>query len=510
MSGRGSEPSAPGPQPGRVESSADEIRRDAGDLRKGVAINLVGYAIKLAYPLLSWVAVYFYGSRNYGFFVAGQATIMIAFRVSVLGLDKGMWWWVPRQPAGQSFAGLGSVLVWVTGLSALSTAACFAAAPLLADWGNEPEAISGLRWLALSIVPMALLEVLVGAALGKRKMAAQVLIKDGFVPTATVALALLLYAAGMRVNGLPLGFVLARTCGVLAAAAFLWRKTDVALADLRPGGMPAPLLRYSLPLWLSELGNAFMQRMDILVLSALTRPEVVGAYGVVLLVGNTLKSIRAAFDPIMIVILSEISALDDRERMTRSFSHASWLVLATQIPVYVVLLLFSQQVLPLLGAGYEQTADGVLIVASFSLVFTFSGMHGHVIRAYGRTDWVLLSVVFTASLQGLLLYLLIPGYGMIGATLAVGLAYLPQNVALMVASRSLAGSFLYDRRIWELLALAAVSSAVALLAWLLVTPLGDAYGRVAAACSFAAVYAWGIRRELRKVRLPAINRVISV
>ena len=59
----------------------------------------------------------------------------------------------------------------------------------------------GLRWLALGIVPMTWIEVLVGATLGKRKMEAQVLVKDGFVPIATAALALPLYWLGMRVNG---------------------------------------------------------------------------------------------------------------------------------------------------------------------------------------------------------------------------------------------------------------------------------------------------------------------
>jgi O-antigen/teichoic acid export membrane protein len=491
MSGRVPERGEPPPDASAARLS-DDIERDARDLRRGVAINLLGYAIKIGNPVLTWAALYLYGSRNYGFFVAGQATVMIAFRICVLGFDKSLWWWVPQQQPGRAFTGLGSALLWTTLLGLLVSLGCFVGAPVLADWGDEPDAVLGLRWLALGIVPMAWIEVLVGAALGKRKMAAQVLVKDGFVPVATAALALPLYWLGMRVNGLPLAFVIARLLGVIGAVYFLYRETEFQTHDLLPRGLPRPLLRYSIPVWLSELLYAFMQRMDVLALTALTTPATVGAYGAVLQVGNSLKSIRAAFDPIVIVILSEIGASKDWARLRASFSYATSLVLSTQIPLYALLLLFSDRILSLIGRGYEQAATGIIVLAGFSLFNTVTGLHGHVVRALGRSDLVLASVIFTGLLQAPLLYWLIPSLGLVGATLAVGLASVPPNLVWLFLTKQLTGTWLYGRSVGQVLVLGAASGLIAAAVWFGLRTSVESAASYVACLAFAAAYGGGL------------------
>jgi len=91
-------------------AGAGELRRDARDLRRGVAINALGYLARVAYPVLLGVAVALYGAAEFGVFTAAQAALLLVLRLALLGLDKGVLWWVPRQAAGAERRGLRPVL----------------------------------------------------------------------------------------------------------------------------------------------------------------------------------------------------------------------------------------------------------------------------------------------------------------------------------------------------------------------------------------------------------------
>lgn len=492
-----SEPAGETPLTPAPEPASRELQRDARDLSRGVALNLLGYLLKLGTPVLTWLVIYCYGTRDFGVFVVAQATMMIAFRVCLLGFDKGLWWWIPRVDSGRAFSVLGGILPPVVGLGTIVSAACYLGAELLATWSREPEAAIGLRWLALSVVPMALLELLVAAAIGKRKLGAQVLIKDGFVPIAHLGFALSFYVAGVGVNGLPLAFVSSRVAGALLALHYLLKATDFEPNDLRPARLPRAFVAYSFPSWLTELGNSFVQRMDVLAMSAFTTPDLVGAYGATLQVGNTLKSVRQAFDPILLAILSEVSARADVRRLRASFSHATALLLATQLPLYVAILLFSTPLMGLLGPGYEVAASGVMVLAGFSLLNSVTGFHGHVVSAYGRSDLILLGLGVTGLLQAVLLATLVPLHGLVGATLAVGLSSAPTSFAWVFASRWLTRSSLYDARLRGLFGLVGVCSLLTLVTWFSVRSVDEALARPVTASVFALLYGLGMARLTR-------------
>lgn len=83
-----SDPRTPGPG----DDGGEGAKTDARDLRRGVTINMVGYVIKLAHPVLLAVATQLYGAERFGVFVVGQAAIMMLARVCLFGLDKGILW----------------------------------------------------------------------------------------------------------------------------------------------------------------------------------------------------------------------------------------------------------------------------------------------------------------------------------------------------------------------------------------------------------------------------------
>lgn len=472
-------------------AAAPDLERDARDLRRGTRINLLGYGLRLLYPLLTGVVVVLYGRREFGLFVAAQAALLVALRVCLAGFDKAILWWVPRQPPGQERHGLAAALLWVLCASTLAAAAVAAfGAPTLAAWSGDPAAAAPLRWMTLGLVPLALMELLVHACLGRRRLEAQVLVKEGLGAAALPAAAVLLWFAGARQNGLAWSFTLANLAA-LGGAAWLFHRSFPAPSVAVSRALPGPLVRYALPMGLMELLNSALLRLDVLVLAALTDPATVGVWGVVVQVGNAVRSVRSGFDPLVLAIVSQIHARPDPARLRAAFSRATALVLATQAPIYAFLVAFVPWLLPLLGEGYAAAATPVLVLCAFWVLHGAFGLHGLIVLGYGRSGLAAANVGATLVVETLLLLLLVPPLGLAGAALAVGLAFTIQNVLWTWQARRLTGAWPYDPALRPVLAALAAAAAAMLAAWLIAWPAGETVARVGAFGAFLLTGAVG-------------------
>jgi len=473
-----------------------DLDRDARDLRRGLRLHLLGYVLRLLYPLLTGIVVVLYGRREFGLFVTAQAGLLVMLRICLAGLDKAVLWWVPRQPSGEERRGLAGAFLWVLFAGTLSAAAAGLAAPWLAAWSGDPGAATPLRWMALGLVPMAGMELLVHACLGRRRLEAQVFVKEGLGAAALPAAAVLLWLAGFRAGGLAWSFVLSNLAA-LAGAAWLFHRSFPAAAPPGAGrSLPLPLVRYALPMGLMELLNSALLRLDVLLLAALTDPATVGVWGVVVQVGNAVRSVRSGFDPLVLAIVSQIHVRPDPARLRAAFSRATVLVLATQAPIYAFLLAFLPWLLPLLGEGYGAAATPVLVLCAFWVLHGAFGLHGLIVLGYGRSGLAAANVGATLVAETLLLLLLVPPFGLVGAALAVGLAFTAQNVLWTWQSRRLTGGWPYDPALRADLLVLAAAAAAMLAAWLVAWPAGDTVARVGAFGAFLLTGAVGwLRRK---------------
>jgi len=468
------------------------IARDASDLRRGLLVNLAGYAVKSAYPVLTWVSIYLYGREAFGAFIAAEAILLLSMRACLVGLDKAVLWWVPRQEETGERRGLRSVLVCVAGTSAVAAIAIATQlAPWLAAWRDAPGAELGLRWMAVGLIPMVLTEILVGAALGKRRMEALVVVKEGLVPVCLMVGAVAFYFVGWHTNGLAWAFVLSRVAGLAGAAVFFrraFRDSQWPASDRRP---PAALVRYALPVWFAEMANSILLRLDVMMLTALTDPATVGVYGAILQVGNAIRSVRRAFDPLMTAIISHIGVAHDPQRLVASFSHATALVVAIQLPIFAFLWVFTPWVMERLGEGYAAAGPAVLLLSAFWVVNGALGLHGMIIRGYGRSDLTLANVIATILVEGPLLWLLVPEHGLVGAALAVGLAYSLQSVVQVVQAWYITRTWVYSRTVLGVLALGVLSAAIMGLSWLALAGCDLPVARASAFAAFLLAFGPG-------------------
>jgi O-antigen/teichoic acid export membrane protein len=255
-------------------------------------------------------------------------------------------------------------------------------------------------------------------------------------------------------------------------------------------------LRYTVPLWGVEIITSLLMRLDALVLTALTNPATVGIYGAVTQISNTLRQIRAAFDPIVIAILSRAGAEKNRERLVAGFSYSTVLVVTTQVPVYVFILLFGGWVLGLLGADFGAGESALLVLCGFWVFCSAMGLQGFILRGYGRSGLSLVGSILTLVVQGALLWILIPHFGLVGAALAVGLAYtLLSLLNAYLAYHATGRVWPYNRSVAVAIGWVAVAIAVLGLTYLGAGALlAETPRRIASFIAFSLSYALVLRR----------------
>ncbi len=495
------------------ETTQAAIERDARDLRRGMSINLIGYAVKFLIPILTIVVIRQYGAGPYGVFTVVQAILGVLLRLALLGLDKGLLWWIPRQSVAEERIGLRLVLVLTTltsGLLALATALVLA--PVIAAWAEKPELTDSLRWMVASLVPMAAIEVLCQAAVAKRHLEAQVIAKEGVVYLVLVITALVFHALGFGAAGLALGFFAANVAGLLAVLWVFRRAFAGSRGQATTWRLPATLWRYAWPMWLSELAQALFARLDVFVLATLTDDVAVGIFAGAMQFAQNVTGIRVSFDPMVVAMISQIHHANDPGRLRRGFAHAWLLVASLQLPLVAFMIAAAAWIMPLLGERYAAGVTPALVLIGLYSVHGLFGLNQHIISGFGYSRLTLVNILAGIAAGTALLFGFIPWLGVTGTAWGIGLTYVFLNVLWAAEARAITGGWHYERSIGLVLALAGSGAAVMAAVWgglvWLLAPGGaaDLIARSAGFLGFWAVFGLGLLGLRRRGRLVDASR----
>lgn len=415
------------------ESAADE---DVRALHKGALTNIAGQVARVAQPVLLLAAARLYGPSEWGLFVAGQAALQILAKASLLGLERGMLFWIPRATnTGASLAIRASATRVAAAALALSALAAVAIPFLAARSGVSPK-----TWflMGLGLCPLALMELLVHATVGRRRMDVQVAVRDVLVPLATLGVAILFKLLGAGAWGLGA----ASAIGTMVGFGFALRAcvkvfgAPALFSDRAP--IPRELRTFSLPQWGSELALTFAY-IDRLVLMAFTSEAVVGVYGVALQFGNTIRSLRGTFDPLVSAVASSIVGDRRPGRLDEAVAYAVRVVMLLQAPVAALFIFATVPLLTLFGTAYEGARTAIVI---FSVGWTLHGVLGlasPVLGGFGESRRLLVSTIFALAVEALLLVATVPLFGLDGAAFGLVASSIAQALLQTSMLRTVVG-----------------------------------------------------------------------
>lgn len=443
-----------GPELAPVTTTAAEDRR--GELRslaRGGALNLVGAGISGVANLgLTVVVARVFSKYDAGVFFSATSLFLILLAAADLGTSTGLVYFIARFRAlgtTRRIAGtLRTAFVPLVATALVLSGLLYALAPWLADWlvaGDAASGVRDLRILAVFLPFATLLNACLAGTQGFRVMRATVLVEKLARPSLQL---LLVIASGLLGGGamlLPLAWAGPYLPAAIAAAAWLavlaartakaGRETDRTVApeetaEPTPEGTAEPtgFWRFTGPRALAGVAQIAIQRLDIVLVSALRGPVEAAVYTAAtrfLVVGQlAAQALNQAVQP----RLSELLARGDTAGAAGVYqTSTAWLIVLTW-PLYLLAASFSGFVLAIFGKGYDTGAPVMIILSLAMLVATACGMVDIVLTMAGKTTWNLYNYLAALVVNVVVNVIAIPPLGILGAAIGWAVALLVKNL----------------------------------------------------------------------------------
>jgi len=373
--------------------------------------------------LLEIVLLRKFGLAIWGEFLAAQAVVMVVGRVSCLGMDRAMLWYLPglaSEGRGIRRPAWGAVLfaALVGGLGA-----GLFAWPLLRLTLPRASQLGLARLVVLAIPFFTASEVFIGALQGVQKFHYRPLLRDLGASAffAPVALALsLLFSVGPISLGI--GFL---TGHVIIAVLSAWFWSRESRGSTHGPLIPSrALLRYGLPVWAADSVNSAGMRATVLMLSRVAAPGVVGAFGVMQSILETTSLARRAFEtPLVALVASIRGSLPDVSVLYRKVVHRS---LLWQTPLVIVAASAGGTILHLISPHMGGDAEhlGLLVMIACYFFVTGPALGQPVLAGLGNSPRLFFNTLFGTAATISFLWILTPRWGLLGACVAQGLSTL--------------------------------------------------------------------------------------
>lgn len=490
-----------------TDTQATRRGADLGRLARGGVLNLAGAAasalLNVAFVVVLARAV---PQTATGVFFAATSVFVVTYTIARLGAGTGVVYFIARLRAlgepERLEACRRAALRPVLALSVVLGAGLVVAAPWLADrivGDGSSAAATALRVLGVFIPFAALSDVCLAATRGFGVVRALVLVEKVARPLAQLSLLGLVILVGRR------GPDVLATAWVLpylpaALIALIWsdrllrqaeRAAGVAGESAAVDGLSREFWRFTAPRSVSSVVQVALQRLDIVLVAALRGPVEAAVYGAVtrfLVVGQLgSQAISVTVQP----KLSALLAHDDRAEVNRVYrASTGWLVLVTW-PVYLLSAVFADEVVRLLGRGYEAGSVVVVVLALTMLVATGSGMVDMVLAMAGRTTWTLANSLLALAVNVGLNLLLIPRLGILGAALAWTAAIVVNNLVPLAQVGAVLRLHPFGRE--TLMAMALAATCFGVLPGITRLLAGETTGALLVGCGLGALgYAAGL------------------
>jgi O-antigen/teichoic acid export membrane protein len=396
---------------------------------KGGGIILGGKLFNHGGRLLTAIVVArFLAADQYGEYNLGLTTAEVLAGFASLGLHKALVRYIPISVREGDRAGLWGTLQLCVGLNgAISLVfgiGLFAMAePVANGIFHDPQVEPLLRLISLFVPFFALNDGLAAATRGFKNFHYTAISQFLTHPIVKFVLTMVFAIFGLTaLRALTAaGIAEMATFGMLLY--FLQKQvrqhpTDESRRDV------GEVLRYSIPLYFSQLLNEFSGRFQVLFLGTLSTSRDVGVY----VVARQLTTVSALFqravrvtgEPIMAELINsnKKSKANQSEFKTVYQNLTKW-TFALNLPILLVLVLLAKPILSLFGESFSEGVALIWLFAPRRLIYVATGMCGAALDMGGHSVLRLMNSAIGVVLLLSLNFWLIPLWGSFGAAVAV-------------------------------------------------------------------------------------------
>lgn len=404
---------------------------DSRELLRGASVNLLGILAKSSRTLVTLFVTRVSGPAVFGLFTLANGVVEVGTRLSVFGMDKSLLTFIPeaRQGTGAGdgeYRFLSAAFLTSQVLAGFLTLALVVGAPWISmAWFGMPELVWPLRFMALAILPVTLMNLALAATKALKIMAYDALVAGALFPLALLLFAVPILWVEQDAEALSLAYTLA---GVVGAGVALWffRRHYSVLETLArgPGGALKSVVSFSTPLGLHDFILYLAMKLELFVVAFFLEPAAVGIYALAAELAFVMKKFRQIFDPILLPILSEAQGGGQEERVQENLARVVRWILVPGILYLAAMALFARPILGVFGEEFRTGGMVLILLCGAQLANVGTGPLDLAMIASGRPRINLLNISLILVVQTGLNLWLIPRYGLTGAGAAALAAFL--------------------------------------------------------------------------------------
>src|SRR6267154_6731418 len=410
------------------------------ELKRGAFLNTIAMLASNLRGIFTFLVARLLGPAALGTFSVAWANTDLASKIAVFGLDNAITTFIARSQAtgnlARSRALFRAAVVLVLTQSTLVAAIGITAVQMFGDRLQFPrETLSALAFVLCALPGIALYRVCTSISRGMKVMKHDIYSRGMTEPVVTT-LALLI----------ALGFGFTRFAPEVAAVSGTAASGIVALvfASRLFSGVTArdsvsiwteakPLLAYAAPISIYQMLNAFILRLDVIMLGWFIgrAPGVtlatVGVYSVVVDIASGLRKVNQAFNPIFAPVVAGMTATGDHERAAHTYARLAQWMLWILLPLVGALALSGGIILMIYGPAFHQGAAWLGIVGMACATTAFVSL-GETVIMVQRPRLNLLNSSITCVVAVVANLWLIPRCGVTGAAFGILIPYVVQGV----------------------------------------------------------------------------------
>lgn len=202
----------------------------------------------------------------------------------------------------------------------------------------------------------------------------------------------------------------------VAALKFTWKWTEIKNA-----------YKFGLATYASTAANAALTYFDRLLIPVFLGPSALPYYTLPGNVASKTPSVINTLSSIIFPVISRLNGVDDMEKIRNIYKRALHLLMVISFAITISIVLFANKImLYWLDVDFATRSAGVLVILAFTyFLLSLGGTLNAFLLGLSKTKFLFKISVLMAVVNAILLFILLPKFGIVGAAWAYLLSVLP-------------------------------------------------------------------------------------
>tara|TARA_B100001059_G_scaffold80133_2_gene78047 strand:- start:7588 stop:8925 length:1338 start_codon:yes stop_codon:yes gene_type:complete len=425
----------------KIKSYLSKYSRDVHffELIKGASstflLKVVGLLV--GYGLAIFITNKF-GAFVFGQYVTALLIVEILSIISRLGIDTALVRFISRYVHKGASSLINQLFFKSIALVTLSavvfTLLLLFFSDYIANFMNLDEEY--LLIVSFSFIPLVLYHMNTQAIRGLKQMMSFSFLNNVAITLFTFILMVVLVAFSSS-EKLPIYAYVMSVFVMTISSYFLWFFHRAKIVDSKQNNSESELstkalFKVSIPLLLGQSMMLIMGKVDLFMLANMTSSDKVGIYNIALKLSMLAYMGLMAVNSIAAPKFSEIHSSGDIDALKKIVQQSTKTIFWVTFPVILLFLIFPDTILGVFGDEFKLAAMALIILSISKMFSAISGSVGTFLQMVGKQNVFQNILIFTAIINIVLNYTLIPMYGIDGAAFASAISGVIWNVLMII------------------------------------------------------------------------------